>query len=148
MSHQFRLELFIPSLSISSNNYVYYFTLTACEDGAIKLENNLPTIYKDGDWHPLCGECFQVTDLGIKEFCKELGFESGFIWKNNQTVIQNGINQNSTNANETLAIESHCSSLNITSRLEEKGVCTKGTDTIEIECLKSNSLFQNRTSSC
>ena len=120
-----------------------YLILTACEDGAVRLENNSPQFYKDGDWHSICGKCLQITISGTEMFCKELGYASY-----NQTVIPNGINKNSTNANETLAIESPCSGLNVTSILEEKGICEKGDDTIQIECLNSTSLFKNRTSTC
>ena len=82
------------------------------------------------------------------EFCKELGYKSGKILETNQTVPLNGTNKNITNVNDTSVLESSCSGLNSTSRLEEKGICEKRTDAIEIECLESKSLFMNRTSSC
>ena len=129
-------------------NLIYCFNLTACQDGDVKLDNNSPKLYKDGNWHSLCGDCRQVTNSGAKKFCIELGYKSGKILETNQTVPLNGTNQNIANVNDTLVIESSCSSLNSTSRLEEKGICERGTDAIEIECLDSTSLFKNQTSSC
>ena len=48
-----------------------------CENGAVKLADNVPEVYWDGQWQFLCGECFNQTSNGTRKFCNVLGYETG-----------------------------------------------------------------------
>ena len=147
---------------LSSDNF------TVCRDGDVKLENNIPSIFRYGDWHLLCAECFNETQVGAEKFCNELGYESGVILTEDENDSDlSGLVNNATNGNETFVPITYDSNPIVFGRCLRNDIwplctgpcipqevngtsqnCAKGLAALRIECSNPSIFFKNRTSSC
>ena len=58
-----------------------------CEYGDVKLEDGIPFMFAQGQFHPICGHGFWDRKYGIDIFCKTLGFKSGSVLAKTQTAV-------------------------------------------------------------
>ena len=72
----------------------------AIEKNSVKIEENLgvrlqngkyPEVFWNGVWVPICGHWFWDNNFGATLFCKQLGFKSGIIKRNDQQVEADAI---------------------------------------------------------
>ena len=115
-----------------------------CSNGDVRVSNNIPEIYWDGDWHLLCGHCFEP--YGPRKFCSVLGYESG------TTKIQQG---NVTTYAQYAFFKGNCTkedkwsdcSGNCSVKMSGKKIfeCLKGQKGLQIECSGG---FKPKNSSC
>ena len=136
-----------------------------CREGDVRLENNVPEVYKGGIWDPPCPECSKLTCLGIKMFCKRLGYESGVNYQDN--IIDNieEAEKNDTSGEVRSVSEYNESDASIIENClggDSWPLCTKSFDTNEnettqsctqasiqkIKCMNSTSFIENLKSSC
>ena len=116
-------------------------------------------------WQPPCPSCSNLTCLGIKMFCKRLGYELGAIYQ--EQIIDN-INENeknNTSIGEGSVSENHDLDASTvesclgddawplcTENLNEKGNATTQSCNYgsiqRIKCMNSTSFIENRKSSC
>ena len=139
------------------------------------LEDKIPKIFRDRDWHFICAECFNDTDnIGATKFCNHLGYKSGIFLRhdddsNNDQTDLNGLENNGTNVNATSKAKTYSSEPIVFGKCETEdtwplctGICNPqkqngttnyqncaiGNAALRIECSNSIEFFQNRTSSC
>ena len=140
---------------------IFYYHFIDCREGDVKLENNEPKVYKGGIWDSPCPGCSQLTCLGIKMFCKRLGYELGEIYIKDE--IEDGTEKNDTSSvvksvtdnNETDAsIYGNCLERDAwilcTGKMGKNETTQSCTNVLiqKIKCMNSTSFIENRKSSC
>ena len=53
--------------------------------------NQMPEVYFDGKWVPICGHWFWNNNIGANLFCQEFGFESGTLKNTHLTLPNDGL---------------------------------------------------------
>ena len=53
--------------------------------------NQMPEVYFDGKWVPICGQYFWNNNIGANLFCQEFGFEYGTLKNTHLTLPNDGL---------------------------------------------------------